>query len=348
LKNLELAHYVDRLQDENDELRKMMGWLSGHEPHLRIMIETYTHQDGKALGSEKVGESSGEIGEKIGDIIAPPKTYHKNAYAPKPNPLRNKLNTNPDPPIVPHPTNDFQKSIKFKSDLGNVFFGKEGEKPSEEKLVEKPSGEKPNEQPHPKPKPIRFHCGYYGRDGHKDEFCFKGRREKRMAKEWTNKDKYHPSNGVLEPRVQMSRAKVSVRTVPAWGERKAAGGVAGRATPVRPVRHTGQTGAGLGRQGLVFVPVMRLGLAQEVVVLVVGLESLQVVSLLGILPLVLNTGMGGVVALRWRGGTVHGLPFMVLVLLQLERVGSLIVVTMVVFVEVALIGEMFWIVLTPL
>jgi hypothetical protein len=31
LKNLELAHYVDRLQDENDELRKMMGWLSRHE-----------------------------------------------------------------------------------------------------------------------------------------------------------------------------------------------------------------------------------------------------------------------------------------------------------------------------
>jgi hypothetical protein len=32
LKNLERAHYVDRLQDENDELRKLMGWLSGHEP----------------------------------------------------------------------------------------------------------------------------------------------------------------------------------------------------------------------------------------------------------------------------------------------------------------------------
>jgi Pyruvate/2-oxoacid:ferredoxin oxidoreductase delta subunit len=32
LKNLELAHYVDSLQDENDELRKFMGWLSGHEP----------------------------------------------------------------------------------------------------------------------------------------------------------------------------------------------------------------------------------------------------------------------------------------------------------------------------
>jgi hypothetical protein len=32
LKNLELAHYVDCLQDENDELRKLMGWWSGHEP----------------------------------------------------------------------------------------------------------------------------------------------------------------------------------------------------------------------------------------------------------------------------------------------------------------------------
>jgi hypothetical protein len=93
---------------------------------------------------------------------------------------------------------------------------------------------------------------------------------------------------------------------------------------------------------------MSLGLVQEVVVLLVGLESLQVVSLLGVFPLVRNTGMGGVVALRCRGGTVHGLPFVVLVLLQLERVGSLIVVTMVVFVEVALVGEKFWIVLTPL
>jgi hypothetical protein len=39
VKNLELAHYVDRLQHENDELSKMMGWLLGHEAHLRMMIE---------------------------------------------------------------------------------------------------------------------------------------------------------------------------------------------------------------------------------------------------------------------------------------------------------------------
>jgi hypothetical protein len=91
-----------------------------------------------------------------------------------------------------------------------------------------------------------------------------------------------------------------------------------------------------------------LGLVLEVVVLVVGLESLQKVNLLGVLPLVLNTGMGGVVALSWRGGTVHDTPFVVLVLLQLERVDAHIVVTMVVFMEVALVEKLFRIVLTPL
>jgi hypothetical protein len=168
-----------------------------------MMMETYKHQDGQALGSEKVGESSGEGGEKIGDIQAPPKTYHKNAYAHKLNPLRNKLDTNPDPPKLPHSTNDFQKPIKFKRNLGNVFFGKEGEKPSEEK---------------PKPKLVRFHCDYCGKDGHKGDFFFKKKGEERMAKECANKDKYHPSNVVLEPRMPLPKGKAVVRSVLAWGD----------------------------------------------------------------------------------------------------------------------------------
>jgi hypothetical protein len=77
VKNMEIAHYVDHLQDENDELRKMMGWLSGHEPQLRIMIETYKRQDGEALGANKVGEGSVENEGKIGDITEPPETHHK-------------------------------------------------------------------------------------------------------------------------------------------------------------------------------------------------------------------------------------------------------------------------------
>jgi hypothetical protein len=169
-----------------------------------------------------------------------------------------------------------------------------------------------------------------------------------MAKEWANKDKYHPSSCVLEPRVEMPKAKASVRTVLARGEQKVVGGVAGGVKLVRPVLKPVRPVWSQQGASLVFVLVRSLGLFQEVVVLMVGLESLQVISLLGVLPLVLNTGMGGVVDLSWRGRTVHGLPFMVLVLLQLERDGSLIVVTVVVFVEVALVGEMSWIVLTPL
>jgi hypothetical protein len=119
-----------------------------------------------------------------------------NDFPPKPNHLRNRLDTTPAPPVFPPQTNDFQKPIKFVSTSGKVFFGKECETASEEKSGEKPSGEKPCEQPQTKPKskPMRFHCGYCGRDGHKDEFCFKRKREERMAKEWANKDKYHPSS----------------------------------------------------------------------------------------------------------------------------------------------------------
>jgi hypothetical protein len=167
LKNLELSHYVDQLQDENDELRKLMGWLSGHETQLRIMIETYKRRDGEGHGANKVGEGSGE------NIPDPPKTHLKNDFPPKPNHLRNRLDTTLDPPVFPPRTNDFQKPIKFVSTSGKVFFGKESEKASEEKPVEKPSGEKPSVQPKPKPKLVRFHYSYSGRDGHKDEFCFK-------------------------------------------------------------------------------------------------------------------------------------------------------------------------------
>jgi hypothetical protein len=104
------------------------------------------------------------------------------------------------------------------STSGKVFFGRESEKASEEKLVEKQSGEKPKEQPKPKPKLVRFHCGYCGKEGHKDEFCFKRKREERMAKEWANKDRYNPSHCVPKPRIPLPIGKAVVRSVPAWGD----------------------------------------------------------------------------------------------------------------------------------
>jgi hypothetical protein len=178
-----------------------------------MMIVSCKCFDGWALGFDKSGESNGEREGKFGNVLVPPQSTHKVKFAAKPNQL---LKTREKP----------------------------SEKPSEK------TSEKSCEEPHPKskPRPIRFHCDFCGKDGHKRKFCFKRKREERMAKEWANKDKYHPSNGVLEPRVQLPRAKASVRTIPTWGERKAVGGAAGRTTPVRPVRGTGQTGADLDRQ----------------------------------------------------------------------------------------------------
>jgi hypothetical protein len=163
----------------------------------------------------------------------------------------------------------------------------------------------------------------------------------------------------------LHRGKAVVRSIPAWGDASSHSRVVFLERAVRPAWLGSQTGpaqkgavrpAWLGSSntpprilgGEVFEVVSRVVSVLEVVVLVIGLENLQVVSLLGVLPLVLNTGMGGVVALRWRGGMVYGLPFVGLVLLQLERDGSLVVVTVVVFVEVDLVGKMFWILLTPL
>jgi hypothetical protein len=53
---------------------------------------------------------------------------------------------------------------------------------------------------------------------------------------------------------------------------------------------------------------MSLNFLQEVVVLVVGLESLQVVSLLDVLHLVINTSLGEVAALSLRGAIDHAFP----------------------------------------
>jgi hypothetical protein len=192
VKSMELAHYVDRLQDKNDELRKLMGWLSGHEPQLRIMIEIYKRRDGEVLGAKKVGEGSGES-----DIPKPPKPHHKNAFVPKPNHLRNRLDTTPAPPVFLPQPNNFQRPINFKSVLGNEFFGKKGEKLSEEK----PSEEKPEPKENPKPKSKPFHCEHRGRDEHLAEFYFRRKREERLARELANKDRYRASRGVPEPRL---------------------------------------------------------------------------------------------------------------------------------------------------
>jgi hypothetical protein len=117
--------------------------------------------------------------------------------------------------VFPPQTNNLQEPIKFKSVLGNEFFGKKGEKPSEEKTgEEKPE---PKENPKPKPKPKPFHCEHCGRDGHLAEFFSRKKRE-RLARELANKDRYCPSHGVPEPRL-VPIGEEMVRTIYPHGRR---------------------------------------------------------------------------------------------------------------------------------
>jgi hypothetical protein len=70
---------------------------------------------------------------------------------------------------------------------------------------------------------------------------------------------------------------------------------------------------------LVFEVAIQVVSVLVVVPLVVGMVSLVVLSLLGVLHLVLNTRVEKVVALSLRGATVHGLPFVAFTVLQQDR-----------------------------
>jgi hypothetical protein len=85
VKNLELGQCVDHLQTENDDFRNLLSWVSSQEPQLGMMIEAFKRFDGQALGSDKVGECSGERGGKFGKTPVPPHTTPRNQFAPKPN-----------------------------------------------------------------------------------------------------------------------------------------------------------------------------------------------------------------------------------------------------------------------
>jgi hypothetical protein len=159
LRNLELTSRLDVIYEENNYLRKVLGWLSGQEPQLKIMTEEFKRADGRGLGfeklGEKVGENSGEsVYEKcvesnpefevLGDIQVPLPKAPKNSFTPKPNHLCNKLDTTQDPPKFPPKTNDFKKLVRFVSE----------------------KGVKPSENPEPKPEPIPFRCEYCGKERH--------------------------------------------------------------------------------------------------------------------------------------------------------------------------------------
>jgi hypothetical protein len=157
--------------------------------------------------------------------------------------------------------------------LGNEFFGKKGEKPSEEKV-------EPKESPKPKPKPKPFRCEHCRRDGHLAEFCFRRKREERLARELANRI----GTALLVVCLSLGWCREERE----WCE-----------------PFTLERGVSL---------CLEVSQHIEKVVCVLGLG---VVSLLDVPSLVANTIMGGTIAvLGPRGVTGHSLPFVVRIVLQ--------------------------------
>ena len=76
------------------------------------------------LGSGESVKEKSEC-EKIGDIIAPSlSTPKNNSFEPKPNHMRNKLDTDPSPPEFPPKSSEPKKRVNFVStSTGKVWSG---------------------------------------------------------------------------------------------------------------------------------------------------------------------------------------------------------------------------------
>ena len=60
MKNLELETCLNRMSEDNDYMRMLLGWLSVHQPQLGMMIAEFKRADRRGLGFKRVSECSGE------------------------------------------------------------------------------------------------------------------------------------------------------------------------------------------------------------------------------------------------------------------------------------------------
>jgi hypothetical protein len=97
-----------------------------------------------------------------------------------------------------------------------------------------------------------------------------------MAKEWANKDRYHPSHGVPEPRMPLPKGKGFVCKVPAWGDERSRSRGGGLERAVRSARQGGQTGPPQGRAVRPALPRFLGSSVSEVMMLVVSVPLVMV------------------------------------------------------------------------
>jgi hypothetical protein len=201
-------HDTTRIEEENTYLRSVLSWVSCSEPQLVSQFKRGTGGPGLGFAAKngsvarfgKVGECSGLTpSEKLSPtpklikttpakpitsvrdgvieepVRAPPQ---KQVWLPKPNHLRNRLDTLPD--------------------ISRDTFPR-APQPSKKKA--------PSHKQNAPKREVRYHCEYCERDGHLTSVSFRRKRDERRVSESSRKDMNRPSHGVHAQPVQRCPAR---------------------------------------------------------------------------------------------------------------------------------------------
>ena len=169
------------MENENTYLRAILSWVSSSEPQLGMMIKQFKRGDGFGVGYTytksdfdrlygKIGKAAGNtaststqpslVDPADGVLKEPPKAPpQKQVWVPKPNELRNSLDTLP-------------------AATAQVAQKKRAAPP------------RPQARPPPPKREVRYHCEFCDREGHLEEFCFRRKRAVRREQERRNADMY--------------------------------------------------------------------------------------------------------------------------------------------------------------
>jgi len=180
-----LAVEKANLENENTYLREILSWVSCREPQLGMMIKHFKRGDGFGVGYAytqsdfdmlygKIGKAAGVasalnvassstqpslVDPVEGVLKEPPKAPpQKQVWVPKPNELRNPLDTLPG--------------------TSAQVAQKKGKGAAPHNMV---NNHHPKAVPPPK-REARYHCEYCHRDCHLEEFCFRRKRAERRER----------------------------------------------------------------------------------------------------------------------------------------------------------------------
>src|SRR6185312_13731569 len=181
-----LAVEKANLENENTYLRAILSWVSASEPQLGMMIKQFKRGDGFGVGYTytksdfnmlygKIGKAAGvqsalnttststqpSLVDPVDSVLKEPQKAppQKQVWVPKPNELRNPLDTLPAAAV-------------------QVAQNKGAAPP------------RPQARPPPPKREVRYHCEYCDREGHLEEFCFRRKRAVRREQERRNSEMY--------------------------------------------------------------------------------------------------------------------------------------------------------------